>query len=304
MGRAQAGGHRAAVAAGEGRLGPRRAGSARGIRARRHHRRVDRRTRTAVPARSGVPRGAAGRLPQVAGRGARRARLPRLARAVPAAAAPRRRHPPPGRVPHVHAERLDRPARRGARRRDDLARVHLGARGGRLQQQALREPAPGRLHARVRHQLGGAVPRDGRHARDPDVHVGRDLPGSRGGALPPGRACGIRDHEARTPRRRGVAARRSRARRAHVRDVGHHPRPHAHARRPAVRSVHDQAAHAVLPVLARRTAVRPDRIPRVGEDRARAAGEVDDGAHRAARRRHSRRSSSSCSSTRSSCSMR
>ena len=73
-----------------------------------------------------------GRLPPVAGRGVRRARLPRLARGVPAAAAPRRRHPPPRGVPDVHAERLDRPARRGARRRDDLARVHRRARGGRL----------------------------------------------------------------------------------------------------------------------------------------------------------------------------
>ena len=86
----------------------------------------------------------------------------------------------------------------------DLARVHRRARGRRLRQQAVRDAAPRRLHARLRHELGGAVPRDGRDARDPDVHVGRDLPGPRGGALPPGRARGIRDHEARPARRRGV----------------------------------------------------------------------------------------------------
>ena len=46
-----------------------------------------------------------------------------------------------------------------------------------------------------------------------------------------------------------------------VRDVGPDPRPHAHARRPAVRPVHDQAADAVLPVLAGGTALRPHRLP-------------------------------------------
>ena len=55
--------------------------------------------------------------------------------------------------------------------------------------------------ARLRHELGRALPRDRRDARDPDVHVGRDLPGPRGGPLPPGRARGSRDHQARTARR-------------------------------------------------------------------------------------------------------
>ena len=58
----------------------------------------------------------------------RRARLPRLARGVPAAAAPGRRHPSSRRLPDVHAERLARPARRGAARRGDLAGVHRAAR--------------------------------------------------------------------------------------------------------------------------------------------------------------------------------
>ena len=53
-----------------------------------------------------------------------------------------------------------------------------------------------------------AVPRDRRDARDPAVHVGRDLPGPRGRALPPGRAGGIRDHQARPARRRRADARR------------------------------------------------------------------------------------------------
>ena len=56
------------------------------------------------------------------------------------------------------------------------------------------------------------------------------------------------------------------AHREDVRDVGHHPRPHPHARRPAVRPLHDQAADAVLPVLARGAALRPDGVPRVRGD--------------------------------------
>ena len=66
---------------------------------------------------------------------------------------------------------------------------------------------------RLRHELGRAVPRDRGDARDPDVHVGRDLPGSRGRALPARRARGSRDHEARPPRRRGADAGRPGARR-------------------------------------------------------------------------------------------
>ncbi len=46
------------------------------------------------------------RLPPVAGRGLRRTRLPRLARGVPASAAPHRRYPPPRGVPDGHPERV------------------------------------------------------------------------------------------------------------------------------------------------------------------------------------------------------
>ena len=81
------------------------------------------------------------------------------------------------------------------------------------------------------------------------------------------------------------------AHRGDLRDVGPHPRPHAHARRPAVRPVHDQAADAVLPVLARGAALRPHGVPRVRRDRARL---------RARRRRRRARATSRprCSSTR------
>ncbi len=55
--------------------------------------------------------------------------------------------------------------------------------------------------------------------------------------------------------------RRPGARRARLRHVGPHPRPHPHARRPALRPVHDQAAHAVLPLLPRGAALRPHGLP-------------------------------------------
>ena len=83
-------------------------------RPRRDDRRVDPRTRALVPARRGVPRRERARLRALGGRRLRRARLLRLARGVPAAAAPGRRHPSPRRVPDVHAERV---ARTGTSRR-------------------------------------------------------------------------------------------------------------------------------------------------------------------------------------------
>ena len=66
-----------------------------------------------------------------------------------------------------------------------------------LRQPRVRAHRVRRLHQRVRHQLGGAVPRDRRHARDPDVHVGRDLLRPRGGPLPARRARGVRHPAAR-----------------------------------------------------------------------------------------------------------
>ncbi len=157
------------------------------------------------------------------------------------------------------------PAGRGRAARGDLAGLHRRPRGRRLLQQAVRaDPLPG-LHPRLRHQLRGAVPGDRCHARDPEVHLGRDLRRPGGRPVPPGGHRGRRHHRAGPAAGRRAAARRPGTGRAHLRDVGPDPRPHPHARRPAVRPVHDQAADAVLPVLARGAALRPDRVPRVGE---------------------------------------
>ena len=83
----------------------------------------DRRPRAAVPARRRLPRGRAGRLPALGRRGLRHAGLPRLARALPARPAPRRRPGAPGRLPDVHPERQPRPQRRGAGHQRRLAAV-------------------------------------------------------------------------------------------------------------------------------------------------------------------------------------
>ena len=293
---AQGCGDRAAGHPGAGRLG------ARGIRPRRRARRYVEAIVEAIRALSPwFPHDAeylaasAHDFERWADGGLRRAGLLRFARRLPAAGAPGRRHPSPRRVPDVHAERVDRPARRGADRRGDLAGVHRPARDG-VRQPAVRLAAAGRLHPRLRHELGGAVPRDGGHARDPDVHVGRDLPGPRGGALPARRARGSRDHEARAARRGGADAGRPGARGEDLRDVGHHPRPHPHARRPAVRSVHDQAADAVLPLLAGGAAVRPHGVPRVRRDPEAPARARSTRARRSATPRRR------CSSTPGSCS--
>ena len=223
---------------------------------------------TRTSARRGVPAGGRRRLRALERLGIRRPRLPRLAAGVPAAALPRRRAAARRRLPHVYAERIDGSARRGRAGRGDLARVHRRARGRRLLEPAVRSGAVHRLHRRIRHQLGSAVPRIGGDARHPDLHMGRDLRRPRGRAIPSRCARGRRDHAPRAAGGRAASARRPGARRADLRDVGSHPRPHAHARRPAVRPVHDQAADAVLPVLARGAAVRPHRVPRGGAHHA------------------------------------
>ena len=101
------------------------------------------------------------------------------------------------------------------------------------------------LHPRLRHQLGGALPRDGRRARGARaLHLGRHLLRPRGRPLPPGHrrppstssAC-----ELPAGRRRGWSTTRS-AGPGGLRAVGPDPRPHPQPRRPAVRPVHDQAA--------------------------------------------------------------
>ena len=67
---------------------------------------------------------------------------------------------------------------------------------------------------------------------------------------------------ARAAGRRRAPARRPARRAGDLRALGPHPRPRPHARRPAVRPVHDQAAHALLPVRPRGAALRPHRVPR------------------------------------------
>ena len=66
------------------------------------------------------------------------------------------------------------------------------------------DPLP-RLHRRLRHELGRAVPRGGRRPADPDVHLGRHLRRPGGGPVPPRGPGRRRDHPAGLPRppRRG-----------------------------------------------------------------------------------------------------
>ena len=226
--------------------------------------------RRRAPARRGLPDRARRRPEPVGGRGLRHPRLPRLARGVPTATRPRRRIAPPRALPDVHPERQHGSLAGGRAHRGDLARVRRRARGGRVLERAVRaDPLP-RLHRGLRHELGRALSRDGRDAGGSHVHVGGDLRRPRSRAVPSGRARGGRDHQTRPAGGCPAPARRSGPRRAHLRDVGPHPRPHPHARRPAVRPVHDQAAHALLPLLTRGAAVRPDRVPGGGEAAARA----------------------------------
>ena len=112
-----------------------------------------------------------------------------------AAAGPRGRPAAPGALPDVHAERLHQPAAGGSAGRGHLAGVHRRTGGRGLLQQALRpDPVPG-LHPRLRHQLRGALPRIRGHPRNPDLHLGRHLPGPRGRPLPPRAASRRGDHQ-------------------------------------------------------------------------------------------------------------
>ena len=190
-------GHRAAAAADAGRQHPEEGRPRGGQGARRAHHARHPRPRARLPARRRLPRprpSPTSRSWVAAGFG-----VPDFYDALVAfapAADRDRQEAPPGGLPDVHAERLDRPPRRGAHRRGDLAGVHRQGRGD-LHEQAVRLAAPRRLHARLRHQLGGAVPRDRGDARDPGVHLGRAVRGPRGGSVPPRRPRGRSDHEAR-----------------------------------------------------------------------------------------------------------
>ena len=162
-------------------------------------------TRAAVPARRRLPRGRRGRLRPLGRRRLRRARLLRLADRLPAAAAPRSTGCATSCVFPMYTQngssnRLVEAVLIEVIWPKFIAELEAG-----LHEQAVRAHPVPRLHPRLRHQLGGAVPGDGRDARDPDLHLGGDLRRPRGGPVPPGRARGRRDHPARTARRRGRA---------------------------------------------------------------------------------------------------
>ena len=222
------------------------------------------RTRTGLPARRRLPRGARRRLRPLGRRRLRRPRLLRLARRLPAAAAPRRRlrhlvvfpmytqNGSPDR--HVEALLVE------VIWPEFIAELEAGDYSNKLFVLA----APRRLHARATTPTRRCCsPRRSRCARS------RRSPGARSSqtARRPATAASC----ARPPRSRKLELPADAARllddqaadRGDLRDVGPHPRPHPHARRPAVRPVHDQAADAVLPLLARGAALRPDRVPRV-----------------------------------------
>ena len=157
-----------------------------------------------------------------------------------------------------------RPPGRGGAGRGHLARVHRRAGGRRLLQQALRaDPLP-RLHRPATTRTPPCSSRrPSRCARS------RRSPGARSSptARPPASAASCarppRSPRCELPADAAGLLEDQAADRGDLRHVGPHPRPHPHARRPALRPVHDQAADAVLPVLAGGTALRPHRVPRV-----------------------------------------
>ena len=102
-------------------------------------------------------------------------------------------------------------------------------------------------------------------AERPPEPLRRDLLRPRGRALPPRLRRRRRDPAASTCRPTPPACSTSpelSQRRLHR--LGPDPRPHPHARRPALRPVHDPPAQPVLDVLAGGAALRPDRVRRGG----------------------------------------
>ena len=87
-----------------------------------------------------------------------------------------------------------------------------------------------------------------------------DLLRPRGGALPPRRRRRRRHPAAEPAAGRRLPARLAGAVARRLHRLGPDPRPHPHARRPAVRPVHDPPAQPVLDVLAGGAALRPDGV--------------------------------------------
>ena len=118
------------------------------------------------------------------------------------------------------------------------------------------------LHRRLRHQLGRAVSRDRRRsARRPSaftwgaIFCDREAARFRAVTTAAAEATPPRAARGRRPADRGPGRSPRDLRR-----LGPGPRPHAQPRRPALRPLHDQAADAVLDVLPRGAALRPDRL--------------------------------------------
>ena len=138
-----------------------------------------------------------------------------------------RRHRAPGRLPHVHAQRLARHALRGAHRAHALAGVARRAGAHALRQRQVRAGPARRLHRRLRQRVRGALPRDGQRRRPADQLLRRHLLRPRGRALPPRRRGEAARHRCASTCRPtlGAAATSRRPRAGDLRPLGPHPRP-------------------------------------------------------------------------------
>ena len=198
----------------------------------------------------------------------RRPRLPALDRGVPAGARPSRRDRAPRRLPDVQAERISRHLLRGADRPGAVAAL-----GGRAREPLRQRQVPAgrvrRLHLRLRLRVRRALPGDVLGPRSAPGLLRRDLLRPRGGAPAPGQRQRRRDPAAEPAARRRLPARLAGAVARCLHRLGSDPRPHPHARRSAVRSVHDPPAQPLLDVLAGGAALRPDRVRGGGEARGR-----------------------------------
>ena len=187
-----------------------------------------------------------------------------LDRGLPSRAAPRGRDRAPRRLPDVQAERLPRHLLRGADRPRPLARVARRARGDR----ATTTPSSSRstlvdYTAGYDSECAVLFPETfsrRRSARQPTS--ARSSATARPSACAASRAapprCSSSTCRPTPPRcspRRELSAER-------LHPLGPPPRPHAHARRPPVRPVHDPPAQPLLDVRAGGASLRPDGVRR------------------------------------------
>ena len=170
----------------------------------------------------------------------------------------------PRRLPDVHAERQPRPTRRGRRGAqvywpEWLAELERTPTTTRCSSASASRTSP-RATTPTR---PCSSPRRSPCARPPSVSPGGGIFADREAArfrrvstAPPSTSSAL-DLPPEAPRWSHDQGGTER-----VRLVGHDPRPHPQPRRPAVRPVHDQAAHAVLDVRPGGAALRPHRLPR------------------------------------------